>query len=121
MSYIKTLHYKAHMRRISLAFLVIVFVGAIWNGIPETYASYEQLDANVLESPLAPQQQLKGESELPWLFAVYIITWAAFFGYVFVMSRRQREMGREIEALKRAVADRQRQEAQAEQESRGGS
>ena len=48
-------------------------------------------------------QQARGEAELPWLFAVYAITWAAFFGYVFVMSRRQREMQREIETLKRAL------------------
>ncbi|MCY3544225.1 MAG: CcmD family protein [Chloroflexi bacterium] len=48
-------------------------------------------------------QQRSGEAELPWLFAVYAITWAAFFGYVFVMSRRQREMQREIETLKRAL------------------
>ena len=48
-------------------------------------------------------QQQRGESELPWLFAVYAITWAAFFGYVFVMSRRQREMQREIDTLKRAL------------------
>ena len=50
-----------------------------------------------------PAQQQRGEAELPWLFAVYAITWAAFFGYVFVMSRRQREMQREIDALKRAL------------------
>ncbi len=54
------------------------------------------------------QQNLRGESELPWLFAVYIITWAAFFGYIFVISRRQREMRREIDALKRALADPER-------------
>jgi CcmD family protein len=53
------------------------------------------------------QQNLRGESELPWLFAVYIITWAAFFGYIFMLSRRQREMRREIDALKRASADRE--------------
>lgn len=53
------------------------------------------------------QQNLRGESELPWLFAVYIITWAAFFGYIFMLSRRQREMRREIDALKRALADRE--------------
>ena len=51
----------------------------------------------------APAQQQRGESELPWLFAVYAITWAAFFGYVFIMSRRQREMQREIDTLKRAL------------------
>lgn len=52
-----------------------------------------------------------GESELPWLFAVFFVTWAAFFGYVYVLSRRQREMRREIEALRRALADRERQAA----------
>ena len=52
------------------------------------------------------QQNLRGESELPWLFAVYIITWAMFFGYIFMISRRQREMRVEIEALKRALEDR---------------
>ncbi len=44
------------------------------------------------------------DANLPYLFAVFIITWAAFFGYVFYMSRRQREMQREIEALERALA-----------------
>ena len=49
-----------------------------------------------------------GDSELPWLFAVFFITWAAFFGYVLFMSRRQREMRREIDALRRALEERQR-------------
>lgn len=51
----------------------------------------------------APAQQQRGEAELPWLFAVYAITWAAFFGYVFIMSRRQHEMQREIDTLRRAL------------------
>lgn len=62
--------------------------------------------ATALSADSTAQQQARGEAELPWLFAVYIITWAAFFGYVFVMSRRQREMRAEIEALKRALAER---------------
>ncbi len=60
------------------------------------------------EAPLAPQPQAQdrdGESELPWLFAVFFVTWAAFFAYVFMMSRRQREMQRELEALRRALAE----------------
>lgn len=69
------------------------------------YASaYEA--ASAVSADSTAQQQARGEAELPWLFAVYIITWAAFFGYVFVMSRRQREMRAEIEALKRALAER---------------
>ncbi len=57
----------------------------------------------VAASTEIPAQQQRGEAELPWLFAVYAITWAAFFAYVFIMSRRQREMQREIDALKRAL------------------
>ena len=51
------------------------------------------------------------EANLPFLFAVFIITWAAFFVYVFYVSRRQREMQSEIEALKRALEERDRQES----------
>ena len=53
------------------------------------------------------QAQASGpEANLPYLFAVYIITWAAFFAYVFYVSRRQREMQAEIDALKRALEER---------------
>ncbi len=41
---------------------------------------------------------------LGYLFAVYTVTWAAFFVYIFMMSRRQRAMREEIEALRAAVA-----------------
>jgi CcmD family protein len=52
------------------------------------------------------------EANLPFLFAVFIITWAAFFAYVFYVSRRQREMQNEIEALKRALDERDRKAAE---------
>ena len=55
------------------------------------------------------QQNGNPEANLPFLFAVFIITWAAFFVYVFYVSRRQREMQGEIEALKRALDERDRQ------------
>ena len=54
------------------------------------------------------------EANLPFLFAVYIITWAAFFAYAFYVSRRRREMQGEIEALKRALEDRERRDAEEE-------
>ena len=70
-------------------------------------------------APFPPPQaddDLDGESELPWLFAVFFITWAAFFGYAFVMSRRQREMKREIDALNQILALR---EAEKEESNAG--
>ena len=67
-----------------------------------------------------PQPQNGGDPEanLPFLFAVFIITWAAFFGYVFYLSLRQRDMRSEIEALKRALAQRDEAEnADSQQEA----
>jgi CcmD family protein len=61
---------------------------------------------------VAPQEQpaddREPEANLPYLFAVFIITWAVLFGYVFYMSRRQRAMQREIEALRAALAEKER-------------
>ena len=57
-----------------------------------------------------PSSQASGsdpEANLPFLFAVYILTWAGFFGYAFYMSRRQRDMRRDIEALRQALRERQ--------------
>ena len=62
-----------------------------------------------VEAVSPAQQGSDPEANLPFLFAVFIITWAAFFVYVFYVSRRQREMQGEIEALKRALEERDRQ------------
>jgi CcmD family protein len=43
------------------------------------------------------------ETNLGYLFAVYTITWLAFFAYVFILSRRQRDLQREIVRLKSAA------------------
>ncbi len=37
---------------------------------------------------------------LPYMFAVYTITWLAFFAYAFYMNRRQRELRRQIDELR---------------------
>ncbi len=47
-----------------------------------------------------------GESNLGFLFAGFTVVWVAFFAYVFYMSRRERELRREIEELRRQVAER---------------
>ena len=59
-----------------------------------------------VEAVSPAQQSGDPEANLPFLFAVFIITWAAFFAYVFYVSRKQREMQAEIEALKRALEER---------------
>ena len=45
------------------------------------------------------------DSPLPFLFAAYTITWAAFFAYAFYINRRQRELRREINDLKRTLEE----------------
>ena len=89
---------------IAAAALIILTAAAIPGAALLAYDSGTTAgDITLATTTDLPAQQVRGEAELPWLFAVYAITWAAFFGYVFVMSRRQREMQREIETLKRAL------------------
>ena len=55
-----------------------------------------------------PEVQIPEVSEnLPYLFAVYAVTWVIFFIYVFFVSRRQREMEREIHELRQALEPRE--------------
>ncbi|MBI2965518.1 MAG: CcmD family protein [Chloroflexi bacterium] len=42
-------------------------------------------------------------TNLGYLFAIYIITWAGFFAYMFLVSRRQRDLEREIRQLRQLV------------------
>ncbi len=91
---------------VTVAAISVALIGAV------AYASDTPPGSSIIEVQTAPPQEgadeLEGDSELPWLFAVFIITWAAFFGYVFFMSRRQREMRREIETLRLALLEQER-------------
>ena len=107
----KKSHKISAFARILFVTIAILLVATFASG-PQAEASDEPHRQVNTESQTHPQENLRGESELPWLFAVYIITWGAFFGYVFIMSRRQREMRREIDALNRAMAEREKREAE---------
>ena len=99
MSFIKG-HFDNPMARaaaLASAVAVALCAALIWAALAPATAFAQQ--SQPTSSP---------EANLPFLFAVYIITWAAFFAYAFYVSRRQREMQREIEALKRALEDRER-------------
>ena len=102
------------MRPLQLALVLAVatLVLGFWNA--GDVRGYDNPDAAPsAEGRLSAEQHEDNggsDSELPWLFAVFFITWAAFFGYILVMSRRQRDMRREIDALRRALDDRSRAE-----------
>ena len=47
------------------------------------------------------------DERLPYLFAVYAVTWVVFFIYSFFLTRHQHEMEREIRSLRRELDLRQ--------------
>ena len=99
-----------------LAAAIVVALLAAWN-VADTARAFDAQPPQAATSGLAAQESGGDpEANLPYLFAVFILTWLAFFGYVFYMSRRQREMQREIDDLKRALDERDTQGA-----GRGGS
>ena len=42
-------------------------------------------------------------ANLPFLFAAFAVSWAAFFIYAFFVTRRQQELRREIGEMRRAL------------------
>ena len=94
-------------RRIALALLAAAFAVALLAAWDTAHAFEAQPPHGAPSESVAPQESGDDpEANLPYLFAVFILTWLAFFGYVFFMSRRQREMQREIDDLKRALDER---------------
>ncbi len=69
-------------------------------------AAYDGATGPTATAP-SPQEAADSDPEayLPYLFAVYAVTWAAFFGYIFLISRKQREMQQELTALRAALQD----------------
>ena len=45
------------------------------------------------------------EANLPYLFAVYAITWVVFFAYLYYLSQRQQNLRREVEELREALSE----------------
>ncbi len=110
MSFTRELHSYA---RSPLAMLGAIFVVGIVAlsaiGVVGAYDGPMQAAAQ----GAAPAQEGSGpEANLPFLFAVYIITWAAFFAYVFYVSRRQRELQNEIRDLRRALEERDKRDSE---------
>lgn len=57
-------------------------------------------------------------SNLPFLFAVFAVTWVVFFAYAFFISRRRQEVQREIQDLRQDLEEDARPaEAQSVEES----
>lgn len=53
----------------------------------------------------AGQQNTNTNTNLGYLFAIYIITWAGFFAYVLMVSRRQKDIERELARLRERLGE----------------
>ena len=103
--------------------LILLFVAVTLTTAPllarEVYASADSVGPSVGETQVDAQQadadRRDPESNLPYFFAVFMVTWAVLFGFVFFMSRRQRGLQREVEALKAMLAEREAQSATVDQ------
>lgn len=42
---------------------------------------------------------------MSWVVAAYTVFWVAIFGYTISMSRKQKELDRRIEALRKLIAE----------------
>jgi CcmD family protein len=72
--------------------------------MPKRFASL--LGLLILLAPaMLGANHTEGEDYLPFLFAVFAVTWLAFFVYAFFMSRKQADLKREIDALKQSLED----------------
>ncbi|MBM3949325.1 MAG: CcmD family protein [SAR202 cluster bacterium] len=93
-----------------LAILVVapVVIHALLAATPLLAASSDSGHGAVQTVAQQAADDREPEANLAYLFAVFIITWAVLFGYVFYLSRRQRAMQREIEALRAALAEKER-------------
>ena len=79
-----------------LAVIIVLLTVVSYNAQAASHQKYQEPPTILAQQT----DQLKGESELPWLFAVFFISWASFFAYVLMMSRRQKELRKEIRDLK---------------------
>ena len=53
------------------------------------------------------QEDSPGESNLSFLFAGFAVVWAGLFAYVFYLHRRGQDLRREVESLRRELAERE--------------
>ena len=91
---------------------VTIFLGGGVFGVVDADGVYPvDITPLTTEAALAQEKSSDPEANLPFLFAVFIITWAGFFGYAFVSSRRQRQMEQEIRAIRAALEEKGRVES----------
>ena len=103
-----------------LIFTVALAVGMLV-GIAYSHHVYASTSEVEVAVPIAYYQQgVEGsgdQTNLGYLFAVYMVVWAVFFGYVGFMTRRQKEIRREINFLKARLEEEGRMPRESDQKT----
>ena len=103
--YSSTLRKAISLTKAAPVVLLAVVVAAVLAA--PVYAGSGIVEHTASSTAFAQASDSDPEANLPFLFAVYILTWAGFFGYALYMSRRQRDMQRDIDALRQALRERE--------------
>ena len=87
-----------------LALLLAVFLFQVVS----VYASAVEDDTVSVDNGVGAQggENMDPETNLPYLFAVFAVTWAVLFAYVLMMSQKYRRLRAEVKALKASMEER---------------
>jgi CcmD family protein len=95
------------MKRLALKPLVALLIASML--ILSSAALPAMAQQGTSDQDTATSSAKDPEANLPYLFAVYAITWVIFFVYLYYLSQRQRNLRREVEELREALSERERQ------------
>jgi len=85
--------------------LLVIFMSVAFSQLAEASSEKPEDVLGIRYMDYTMQESRDPEANLPFLFAVYTIAWAGFFSYIFILSRRQHAINREIEYLKSKYAE----------------
>lgn len=72
----------------------------------QRFAAVTVTSENGIALSVVERESGKLETNLSFLFAVFAVTWAGFFAYIFFVSRKQRELQREVARLRASIKSR---------------
>jgi CcmD family protein len=87
--------FRIQIKSAIITILFLTWVIYISNDLAVIYAD-DQLKEN---------SDTNEESYLAYLFGVFFLIWLAFFGYIFFLSKRIKEMKTEVEYLKKLIIE----------------
>ena len=95
---------------LALALAIALSVGLFGHAVVQASHDNPPAHPGAMAPQADPEPGDDPDPNLGFLFGVFIVTWAGFFGYAFMMSRRQREMQREIAELRAVIQGRKERE-----------